>query len=76
MHVLRSKVEGVITNVESANNNTFYTINNITYMTGKDFIFTEKASINDSVTLILDKNNNIIKLYINKYGKNLQPTAL
>jgi hypothetical protein len=69
MHVLRSKVEGVITNVESANNNTFYTINNITYMTGKDFIFTEKASINDSVTLILDKNNNIIKLYINKYGK-------
>ena len=69
LQVLRSKVEGVITSVESSKDNTFYTINNITYMTGKDFIFTEKASVNDTVTLILDKNNNIIKLYINKYGK-------
>ena len=69
MHVLRTQVEGIITNVESANNNTFYTLNNISYMTGKDYIFTEKANVNDSVTLILDKNNNIIKLYINKYGK-------
>ncbi len=67
--VLRSQTEGTVTAVQDVNNNTFYTVNNISYMTGKDFIFTEKASVNDSVKLILDKNNNIIKLYINKYGK-------
>ncbi|MFA6984075.1 MAG: hypothetical protein WC276_09020, partial [Sedimentibacter sp.] len=59
----------VISSVDSVNGAAFYTLNNISYMTGKDYIFTEKANINDSVTLILDKNNNIIKLYINKYGK-------
>ncbi len=69
INVLRSKTEGSVTAVQDSNNNTFYTVNNISYMTGKDFILTEKASINDSVELILDKNNNIIKLYINKYGK-------
>ena len=69
LNVLRSKVEGVVTSVDNVNGATFYTINNISYMTGKDYIFTEKANVNDSVTLILDKNNNIIKLYINKYGK-------
>ncbi|MDD4437926.1 MAG: hypothetical protein PHS04_07835, partial [Tissierellia bacterium] len=69
LNVLRSKIEGVISSAESANGNTFYTLNNISYMTGKDYIFTEKANVNDTVTLILDKNNNIIKLYINKYGK-------
>ena len=69
LYVLRSQIEGVITNVEGTNNNTFYTLNNISYMTGKDYIFTEKAAVNDLVTLILDKNNSIIKLYINKYGK-------
>jgi len=67
--VLRSQIEGVISSAESANGNTFYTLNNISYMTGKDYIFTEKANVNDTVKLILDKNNNIIKLYINKYGK-------
>ncbi len=67
--VLRSQTEGMVTAVQDINDNTFYTVNNISYMTGKDFIFTEKASVNDSVILILDKNNNIIKLYINKYGK-------
>jgi hypothetical protein len=67
--VLRSQTEGTVTAVQEVNNSTFYTVNNISYMTGKDFTYTEKASVNDSVTLILDKNNNIIKLYINKYGK-------
>ena len=69
LNVLRSKIEGLITSADDINGSTFYTLNNISYMTGKDYIFTEKANINDSVTLILDKNNNIIKLYINKYGK-------
>ena len=69
LYVLRSQIEGVISSVDSVNGSAFYTLNNISYMTGKDYIFTEKANINDSVTLILDKNNNIIKLYINKYGK-------
>ena len=69
LNVLRSQVEGVVTSVQGAGDNTFYTINNISYMTGKDFIFTEKASVYDSVTLILDKNNSIIKLYVNSYGK-------
>ncbi len=69
LDVLRSQVEGVVTSVQDAGDSTFYTINNISYMTGKDFIFTERASVYDSVTLILDKNNNIIKLYINNYGK-------
>lgn len=69
LKVLRSQTEGTVTAVESVNGNTFYTVNNISYMTGKDFIFTEKVNVNDSVKLILDKNNNIIKIYINKYGK-------
>ena len=69
LNVLRSQVEGIVTSVQNARDNTFYTLNNISYMTGKDYIFTEKASVNDSVTLILDKNNNIIKLNINSYGK-------
>ena len=70
LKVLRSQTEGTVSSVQSANGNTFYTVNNISYMTGKDFIFTEKANVNDTVKLILDKNNNIIKLYIDKYGKN------
>ena len=69
LNVLRSHTEGIVTAVQVLGDNTFYTVNNISYMTGKDFIFTEKANVNDSVKLILDKNNNIIKLYINKYGK-------
>lgn len=69
LKVLRSQTEGIVTAVQNLNDNIFYTVNNISYMTGKDFIFTEKANVNDSVNLILDKNNNIIKLYINKYGK-------
>ena len=69
LNVLRSQVDGIVTSVQNARDNTFYTLNNISYMTGKDYIFTEKASVNDSVTLILDKNNNIIKLNINSYGK-------
>ena len=69
LNVLRSQVDGIVTSVQNAGDNTFYTLNNISYMTGKDYIFTEKASVNDSVTLILDKNNNIIKLNINSYGK-------
>lgn len=69
LKVLRSKIDGVVTNIQDMDNKIFYTVNGISYMTGNDYIFTEKAGINDNVTLILDKNNNIIKLYINKYGK-------
>lgn len=69
LEVLRSKTKGVVTNVQSTNGKTFYTVNNINYMTGKDYIFTEEANLNDTVDLILDKNNNIIKIYISKYGK-------
>ena len=69
LKVMRVQNKGIVSDVQSSNGNVFYTVNNISYMTGKDFFFTEKASVNDSVTLILDKNNNIIKLYINKYGK-------
>ncbi|HHZ02484.1 MAG TPA: S-layer homology domain-containing protein [Tissierellia bacterium] len=69
LKVLRSKTEGIVTDVQKIDGKTFYTVNNISYMTGKDYIFTEEANINDHVTLVLDNNNNIIKLYINKYGK-------
>ena len=69
LKVLRSKTNGIVTNVQTVDDKTFYTVNNISYMTASDFIFTEEANVNDHVSLILDENNNIIKLYINKYGK-------
>ena len=71
--VLRKQTDGTVTNVQSENNNTFYTVNNISYKTGNSFISTEKVSVNDKVKLILDKNNNIIKINILSYGK--KPTT-
>ncbi|MDW5300003.1 MAG: S-layer homology domain-containing protein [Sedimentibacter sp.] len=67
--VFKSQITGIATDVQTVNNITYYTVNNIRYKTGENFIFTEKASINDKVNLILDKNNNIIKLNILDYGK-------
>lgn len=67
--VVRKQTNGVIASVQSINDSTFYTVNSISYKTGDNFIFTEEASVNDNVKLILDKNNNIIKLNILDYGK-------
>lgn len=69
LHVVRKQTSGVVTGVQAASNSTYYTVNSISYKTGDDFIFTEKASLNDNVKLILDKNNNIIKVDILDYGK-------
>lgn len=69
LNVLRKQTDGVITDIQTADGSTFYTVNSISYKTGDHFIFTEKASVNDNVKLILDKNNNIIKLDILSYGK-------
>ncbi len=73
LNVLRKQTDGTITNLQTENNKTFYTVNSISYTTGDTFIFTEKPSVNDKVKLILDKNNNIIKLNILSYGK--KPTT-
>lgn len=67
--VVRKQTDGVVTGVQSINDSTFYTVNSISYKTGDNYIFTEQASVNDNVKLILDKNNNIIKLIILNYGK-------
>lgn len=69
LNVVRKQTDGVVTGVQTADNSTFYTVNSISYKTGENFVFTEKASVNDNVKLILDKNNNIIKLNIVAYGK-------
>ena len=69
LHVLRKQTGGLVTNIQTADNSTFYTVNNISYKTGDAFISTEKAAVNDNIKLILDKNNNIIKLDILSYGK-------
>lgn len=67
--VFRSQTNGIVTNIQTVNNATYYTVNNISYKTGEHFIYTEQASVNDNVNFILDKNNNIIKLDILDYGK-------
>lgn len=69
LEVLRSQVQGVVTNFETINNTNYYTINNKIYSTGNNFIYTENASINDNVNLLLDKDNNIVKLFVLSYGK-------
>ncbi|MEL7606314.1 MAG: S-layer homology domain-containing protein [Sedimentibacter saalensis] len=69
LDVVRSQTSGIVTDVQTSGNATYYTVNSISYKTGDNFIFTEKASVNDNVNLILDKNNNIIKLEILNYGK-------
>ncbi|WP_312700423.1 S-layer homology domain-containing protein [Sedimentibacter sp.] len=72
--VLRKQTDGTVTNVQTEGSSTFYTVNGISYKTGDSFISTEKISVNDKVKLILDKNNNIIKINVLSYGKN--PTTL
>ncbi len=69
INVLRKQTEGVVTNIQKANGSTFYTVNGISYKNGEDFVFTENISVNDNVKLILDKNNNILKINVLKYGK-------
>lgn len=73
LFVLRKQTEGTITNIQTKNNKTFITVNNISYTTSEKFITTEKPSINDKVNLILDKNNNIIQINILSFGK--RPTT-
>ena len=67
--VLRKQTDGKVTNVKGENNSTFYTVNGISYKKGDSFISTENVSVNDTVKLILDKNNNIIQINILNYGK-------
>ena len=69
IEVVRSQVEGTVSKSEKSNNVTYYTINNKAYKTAANYIFTENASVNDQVKLILDKNNDIVKLFVTSYGK-------
>lgn len=69
LNVVRNQTTGIVTDALTMGSATYYTVNSISYKTGENFIFTEKASLNDKVTLILDKNNNIIKVNILSYGK-------
>ncbi len=69
LNVVRKQTDGMVTGIQTADNSTFYTVNNISYKTGDNFKYTEKVSVNDNVKLILDKNNNIIKINILNYGK-------
>ncbi len=69
IEVVRKQVQGIVTNFETKDNINYYTINNKVYKTASNFIFTENASIKDNIRLILDKDNNIVKLFILSYGK-------
>lgn len=69
LNVVRKQTDGVVTGKQATENGTFYTVNNISYKDGSNFFFTENVSVNDNVRLILDKNNNIAKIIVLKYGK-------
>lgn len=69
IEVFRSQVQGIVSNVDINNKNIYYTVNNKVYKTESNYIFTENANVNDTVKFILDKNNDIVKLYITSYGK-------
>ena len=69
LKVLRKQANGIITDIQSDSDNTSYTINGISYKTGDQFVPTKDPSINDNVKLILDKNNEIVKINITSYGK-------
>lgn len=69
IEVLRSQIQGIVTNFEKKNNTCYYTINNKVYSTGDNYIFTENASVKDNVRFVLDKNNSIVKLFVLSYGK-------
>jgi hypothetical protein len=67
--VLRSQVHGIVTGSETANYVSYVTVNGTAYTTGQNYLYTEPASVNDEVNLILDKNNHIAKINILNYGK-------
>lgn len=69
LNVVRKQTDGVLTNIQTTGNGTFYTVNGISYKTNNNFTFTENITVNDTVRLILDKNNNITKILVLKYGK-------
>ena len=69
MQVIRNQVEGVVADVQKSDNQTYYTVNNISYKTSDDFMFTEEVLVNDKVKLILDRDNDIVKINVLAYGK-------
>lgn len=69
IEVVRNQIQGTVTNFEIKNNTSYYTVNNKVYKTGDDYIFTENASIKDNVNFVLDKDYNIVKLFVLSYGK-------
>jgi hypothetical protein len=69
IEVVRNQVQGIVTNFEVKDNVHYYTVNNKVYKTANNYMFAENASIKDTVSFILDKNNNIAKLFILNYGK-------
>lgn len=69
LEVVRNHIQGTVTNVKNFNGSFIYTVNNQEYKPSKNFVFTENASTNDRVKFILDKNNNLVKLFITKFGK-------
>lgn len=69
LKVLRKQANGIITDIQSDSDSTSYTINGVSYKTGDHFTPTEEPSVSDNVKLILDKNNEIIKINIISYGK-------
>lgn len=70
MHVVRKHAEGLVTDIQKLNNYTYYTVNNTSYKTSGSFKLAEEVSVNDRVNLILDRDNNIMKINILSYGKN------
>ena len=69
LEVVRNHIQGTITKIENINGSVVYTVNGKEYRTGDNFVFTEEASVKDSVKFILDKDNNLTKLFITKFGK-------
>ncbi|WP_326911438.1 S-layer homology domain-containing protein [Sedimentibacter sp. MB31-C6] len=69
IEVVRSQVEGKVSNVQIEDDIYYYTIYNTVYKSNESFNLTDEASVNDTVNFILDKNNDIVKLNIIKYGK-------
>lgn len=69
LNVVRKQVEGKVTQTRSENKKTYYTVNDVEYAVAESLSPSENASVNDKVNLVLDKNNNIIKLDILSFGK-------
>lgn len=69
LDVVREKVVGTLDNVKNMNYQTTYTIDNKIYNKSKNYVETENVSVNDTVEAVLDKEDNIVKFNIQKYGK-------